>query len=244
MEIRGHPALGRLVSIARPIGRPVLHAARASRFHAAQLFGQKGRYAIAAGYHHRDHADCIDDTANTDEWQREVYIAAREIMVENGLRSVCDVGCGSAYKLVHFLGEFETIGLDLPHVIERAREQYPTRTWHSGSFENLELPRGDLVICADVIEHVGDPDALMCFLISVAKDRIVISTPARDVFYPKISKYRFGPPWNPAHLREWTRSEFRSYVGRFLDIERHEITNFEQATQMVVARLRSPAAAE
>lgn len=106
------------------------------------------------------------------------------------------------------------------------------------SFEEVELPKADLVVCADVIEHVADPDALMRFIARVAKDRVVISTPDRDLVYAGRTRYRFGPPANPAHVREWNMDEFNRYVARFLQVEKHVISNREQATQMIVGRVR------
>ena len=48
---------------------------------------------------------------------------------------------------------------------------------------------------------------------------------------------RFGPPDNPSHLREWTLAEFnRTVAGRYLAIERHELSNRIQGTQLIIAR--------
>lgn len=223
--------------------RSAWHAARACagaiRMRAARLLGAKSHYGLPPGYRHRSAISYFDDLENEDDWQREVYEAARDIMRQEGLRTVCDVGCGSGYKLVHLLGEFDTLGIDLPETIETVRRTYPQRRWVAGSFERVELPRADLVICADVIEHVADPDALMRFLTGIAKHYVVLSTPDRDLVYDWRSPNRFGPPANRAHVREWTMAEFNRYVGRFLAIERHEISNRGQGTQMIVGRVRS-----
>lgn len=208
------------------------------RFHLAPFLGAKPRFDIDPGYCSRKSPSYFDDTSNTDNWQREVYEGARAIMLEHGLRTVTDVGCGSGYKLVHLLGEFETTGVDLPQTIERTRESYPGRNWVSGSFEDIALPKADLVICSDVIEHVPDPDALIRFVAGLSKGWIILSTPARELLYDDRDRSRFGPPGNPAHLREWTMAEFHGYVGRFLEVVRHEITNRAQSTQMIVARPR------
>ena len=209
------------------------------RMRAARLLGARSLYGLPPGYRHRPTVSYFDDLENEDEWQREVYETARDILRQEGLRSVHDVGCGSGYKLVHLLGEFETLGIDLPETIERVRRAYPARQWAAGSFEQVQLPSADLVICADVIEHVADPDALMRFLTGIATHYVVLSTPDRDLVYDWRSPNRFGPPANRAHVREWNMAEFNRYVGRFLVIERHEISNREQGTQMIVGRVRS-----
>jgi SAM-dependent methyltransferase len=209
------------------------------RFGLLSLLPGRRRYEIAPGYAHRETIAFDDASGKEDQWQREVYEAARTIMVENRLRSVHDVGCGSGYKLVHMLGEFETTGIDLPENIGWVKEKYPDRRWIGAAFEDVQLGKADLVICADVIEHVTDPDALMRFILSIARDRVVLSTPDRDIAYDWRSKHRFGPPENPTHLREWNMPEFHRYIARFLKLERHEITNRGQATQMIVGRIRS-----
>ena len=219
--------------------RKLRERAYSLRFHLAPLLGRKSLYGIAPGYRHRSDVRYFDDTGNADEWQREVYLTARSIMRENGLKTVCDVGCGSGYKLVHILGEFETTGIDLPETISWVRKRYPERRWSSGSYDSLQPIKADLLICADVIEHVADPDALMRFLASSGAQWIIISTPERDRVYGGKGLCRFGPPGNLAHVREWTMQELHAYACRFFDVERHEISNREQATQMIVGRPRT-----
>lgn len=221
--------------VKRPL-RPVVQFGRALKFHSAPLLGRKKRYGIAAGYRHREEPVYFDDLENADEWQREVYVAARDLMRANGLRTVCDIGCGSGYKLVHILGEFETLGIDLPDTIDRVRVKYPDRQWLAGSFDQVRIPEHDLVICADVLEHVADPRALMQLIVSIAARWVIVSTPDRALVYSRKEAARFGPPGNLAHLREWTMPEFREFVDPFVEVERHEITNREQATQMIVGR--------
>jgi len=213
-------------------------AVKQAAFSFAPVLGGRSRFGIHAGYRHRDHIAYFDDTENSDNWQREVYETARDLAREQGLRTVYDVGCGSGYKLIHMLGEFDTTGIDLPETIEQVQARYPDRKWLAGSFEALDLPPAELVICSDVIEHVADPDALMRFICRSTRKWVVLSTPDRDLVYGWRNGHRFGPPENPSHVREWTKAEFASYVGRFLKIENHFISNRMQATQCIVGTVR------
>jgi len=222
----------------KSVYRAVREGGSAVRFHLAPIFGRKAVFGIAAGYRHRARINYFDDNDHAEEWQREVYEEARALMIEHQLRTVTDIGCGGGSKLVDILGQFETTGLDLPATIEQVRVKFPDRNWVAGSFDQVDLPTADLVVCADVIEHVANPDALMRFIAGVAKDRVVISTPDRDLEYGGRTRYRFGPPANQTHVREWTFGEFEAYVARFLHLDKHEISNREQATQMILGRVR------
>ena len=88
-------------------------------------------------------------------------------MESRGLRSVLDIGCGNGYKLVTYLGEFDTVGVEVEPCLSFLRRTYPNRLWlesgeASESFVSRSQEDGfDLVLCADVIEHIKEPDAFM-----------------------------------------------------------------------------------
>lgn len=148
-------------------------------------------------------------------------------------------GCGSAYKLITYLGEFDSVGFDVPETVDFLNKKYPDRKWLSVPFSDRSHPPADLVICSDVIEHVLNPDELMNFGTALSRKWVVLSTPDRDLVYPAQSWRHFGPPKNRCHIREWSKSEFADYVGGFIDVVEHTITDRAQATQMIVGRVRS-----
>jgi SAM-dependent methyltransferase len=195
--------------------------------------GASSQYEIFPGYKHRNHSRYDDDTALADEWQREVYVFAAKVMREEGLATIYDIGCGSGYKLMHYLDNYNTTGFDVEPTISFLREKYPDRKWRSVSFAERELASPDLIVCADVIEHVEAPDALLDFINVLSPRYIIISTPDRARVYMKGSRHLFGPPANPTHLREWSFAEFAAYIGRRFRIIEHRITNERQGTQMI-----------
>ena len=92
--------------------------------------------------------------------------------------------------------------------------------------------RGELVICADVIEHLQNPDVIVEAIKKSGAKIAVISTPDRSLIPGGMS----GPPRNPHHVREWTMKEFDSYLRQHFDVLEHYICNAEQFTQVVVLR--------
>jgi SAM-dependent methyltransferase len=205
---------------------------------ANELLGAERRYGIRGAYRHRTHYCHFDDTPYTDEYQKEVYQRAARLAQHAGARAVYDVGCGSGYKLIHYLGHFDTIGFDVPDSLEFLRRTYPNRKWEHVPFSDRSYAPADIVICSDVIEHVLDPDELMGFLLAVSKQWLVLSTPDRNREYPLLSRYQLGPPHTDHHIREWSFREFRRYVERFVDVHEHLHSNPTHATQMIVGKIR------
>lgn len=165
-----------------------------------------------------------------DEGQKEVYCFCKDFMKKHNLRSVIDVGCGSAYKLTTILSEFDTIGIETEPCYTYLQQTYPGLKWLlSGESEKTftlydELNHSDVVICSDVIEHIVNPDHLVNYLLSLQSKYYIISTPCREVLcnHPKFSDtYKpswNGPPMNDCHVREWTMEEFKQYIGKHFNI--------------------------
>jgi len=166
------------------------------------------------------------DLHETDAYQKEVYVFGQSIMKRYGLHTVVDVGCGSGYKLVKYLGNYNTIGIETEPCISFLRKTYPTRFWlNSGesekSFRSYDI-NVDLVICSDVIEHILDPNDLIAFLHSLNAKYYIISTPCRQRLVDHFARKFLDSPQNKAHVREWTMEEFKSYLSKsFTILESH-----------------------
>ena len=193
---------------------------------------QSSRFEIKRGYIHRSTVELFDDRGQTDSYQKEVYEKAASLMEQNGWQSVIDIGCGSGYKLVHCLGQYDIIGVDLEPVISQAQANFPNHTWlHSETFYPAQYET-DLILCADVIEHVQSPDWFLQWSLSFSQWKcLMISTPERD---SKRGKYHFGPPPNPHHFREWSYDEFHKFISRHYPVTSQEITNTKQASQLII----------
>ena len=188
-------------------------------------------YGIRRGYLHRKAVTLFSDEGNADEYQKEVYAFARSLYDEKKLSGVLDIGCGSAFKLLANFQNAPKAGAELN--TDWLKQQYPNETWFAFSDPTWKKYPAQLIICADVIEHVPNPDAFVEDLLEHRESKyFVFSTPDRNL---DTSPWKFGPPNNEAHYREWTFEEFEGFLSRYFRVVHHSISNHEQRTQMLVA---------
>jgi SAM-dependent methyltransferase len=195
--------------------------------------GTRQNYFIHDGYEHRKEYAYYDDRSNSDGWQDEVYRYAKEIAEAHNLQTVVDIGCGSGYKLLKYFRDQKTLGLDVAETYETLRRRYPQRQWGVGDFAGSAPADVDLVISADVIEHLLDPDQLLEFILRINPRYVVISTPDRNLMRRGV---HHGPPANPKHIREWSMAELHAYLSVRFEILEHFHSNQAQSTQCVLAR--------
>jgi hypothetical protein len=188
-------------------------------------------YRINKDYNHRETAKKFNDLNNTDEWQKEVYEKALEITINHNFKKIIDVGTGSAYKLIKYFNDYETIGYDIPKTIKVLKNLYSDKLWKD-DFESVD--ECDILIASDVIEHLKQPLDLIEFIIKCNPKKIVLSTPDREL----IDTNQNGPPKNQSHYREWNFSEFYEFISDFFVVECHFISNNIQGTQVIIARLK------
>jgi len=194
----------------------------------------ESKYNIKKGYRHRPKTDKFDDTSNEDEWQKEVYEYASQLLTNTQGETVIDLGCGSAYKLLkHFNGIF-TLGVEIEPTLSWLKKKYPHRSWIS--WNNIPKTSVDLVICSDVIEHIKDPSEFLKEIAKIDFKYLILSTPERN---SKRGQLDFGPPENVFHYREWSKKEFRSFVSKYFEVKEHFISNKTQCTQLILCTNRS-----
>jgi 2-polyprenyl-3-methyl-5-hydroxy-6-metoxy-1,4-benzoquinol methylase len=148
-------------------------------------------------------------------YQFHVYDFAKNLILNKTLTSCVDVGCGSGYKLAHIVAPVckRCVGIDQPFIVKRCKEVYPAIEWISDDFENPHNVAGekfDVIISADVIEHLLDPDILLNYLKSLShpNSTVIISTPERDIMHG-VSNIEAK---NKEHIREWNQGEFKQYL--------------------------------
>lgn len=189
-------------------------------------------YYIDENYIARTHTVDMDDHGNEDRYQNEVYLKAKELAKINNFAKIMDIGTGSGFKLIKYFDEYNTLGLDLPQIIEKNKKIYPEREW-SSAFK--PVVGYDLIIASDVIEHLLDPDDLLDLIEQSKPKLFVLSTPDRSLMRESGKK---GPPKNIHHVREWTKDEFEQYIGSRFNIIEHYISNHKDKTQLIIGKCK------
>lgn len=175
------------------------------------------RYFVKDGYRSRrrprHYQDSLEDSRR---YQVMVYEHAARIASQPHVHSVLDIGCGLGTKLIdHIKPHSQTTGLDTAGSVEQCRKRFPDAEWIAAdlSKRKTRLDRTfDLIISADVIEHLRNPDLLLNLARQSSHERtvVVLSTPDRDL---RRGTEDMGPPGNPAHVREWNQVEFAAYLS-------------------------------
>lgn len=193
------------------------------------------KYEIKKGYFHREEYTHFSDIGARFEGQKEVYETALRIAKDNNLKSVVDIGCGSGYKLINlFSNDYDTTGIEILDTYTYLKNNYKDHNWLNGEKLNYDEISADLIICSDVIEHVVDPDILLKNIKKIKGTKFIcISTPERLLAR---GWFDYGPPRNWTHTREWTGKEFRKYISNHFSIISHQITNFNEKTQLIVCK--------
>jgi hypothetical protein len=187
-------------------------------------------YHLPAGYVERTTPGYWDGHKGSGRiYQWHVYQYAVEVCRTYKLTHVLDVGCGDGDKVAIL----RAAGLHVMGLVEN-HSQVPAHlcnAFDDGIFQcDLSQPAWDtivpllhlntLILCADVVEHLVEPDILMDGLRWFNR-RVLLSTPAREYIYGPDD--RLGPPLNTLHMREWSSTEFPLYVNDFFDVVYHKI---------------------
>ncbi len=201
------------------------------------MYDNSKRYSIKVGYRENPVQatyDSSEDPAYWDEgrlknaasYQYDVYLTAARLARERHSRTLLDVGSGPPIKLSELMPSGLEISLvDQPNTARHAAELLPDAQFFSANLEDALPAIGrmfDLILCADVIEHLVDPDPCLDFMRGhlAPQGLLLISTPERDSLRGKTC---MDSP-HPMHVREWNFDEFAHFLGsRNLDIVEHRL---------------------
>lgn len=159
------------------------------------------------------------------QFQYYVYEYCLKLIKKHKLKSFMDVGCGAPVKVKQLISPHcPTITLvDQPTTKRIANKILPSARFISADLETIEMPlpeKHHIIVCADVLEHLVNPDMCMNFINANLEEEgfLVISTPERD--FLRGENCMASP--KPEHVREWNRDEFSQYI------QSHKVNILEQ----------------
>jgi glycosyltransferase involved in cell wall biosynthesis len=179
--------------------------------------------AARAGFGTARWVDLSAEYALKEEYgSSHALILERLRRAEPGLK-ILDVGCSSGLlsQAVRDLGHY-VVGIDLvEHAEVRARVDDFVRADLDDGLPDLGSSTFDVVIGADVIEHVRDPVALLAQMAAVAgpDGRLLVSTPNFGHWYPRLRAltgtfdYDRRGILDEHHVRFFTRRGFLRVIG-------------------------------
>jgi 2-polyprenyl-3-methyl-5-hydroxy-6-metoxy-1,4-benzoquinol methylase len=187
-------------------------------------------FFIDPKYMSRAKPEYATDNFSSIIFQPKVYALAHSLMSHLSINTLVDIGCGSGDKLSPFFSSgFNVIPIDQgPNTqLFQQRHGFLPISFDLESSNGLDLIVSDalaklheprsMIVCADVIEHMVNPDSLMNHIRRVmvvnGSSMVLISTPDRE----KLANPS-GPPTNRSHVREWTLNEFHSYCSQYFRV--------------------------
>lgn len=148
-------------------------------------------------------------------FQFHVYEMCRNLIATRGYTSFMDVGCGPATKVESLIQSVcnDITLIDQPSSADMIAQRVPSAKFIGLNLEQFDLNLGhqvDLIVCADVIEHLIDPRPCVEFIRRHLADGglAILSTPERDIV--RGSSCTSCP--KPEHVREWNSEEFKEFL--------------------------------
>lgn len=183
-------------------------------------------YSIKPNYVHKEKVES-KEVSPGDYWTKDrikmsslyqyhVYELAYHYYRKNQtVKTILDVGSGPGTKSFIFFSKethCKVTLVDQETVKSIAKEIFPNANFVAADLDkpNDLNEKYDLIICADVIEHLLHPENLLKTIRSSMHDEttLVISTPERDILRGRDNSYSV----HPEHVREWNTSEFIKFL--------------------------------
>lgn len=150
-------------------------------------------------------------------FQHAVYYEALRWAKAKKIHRILDVGSGPPVKLEKLkyrsLGVVQIWLMDQPSISTLIGSRWPEYKFIPADLERLDInlsEKFDIIICADVIEHLVNPLALIRFMYDTLSPngRIFLSTPERDLLR---GQECLSSP-HPMHVREWNSQELQNFL--------------------------------
>jgi SAM-dependent methyltransferase len=145
--------------------------------------------------------------------------------------SICEVGCGEGELLHHVRKQFpsaDIFGTDLSaeHIAMAAKnnekENISFSVQDAQNLTEYDDRSFDLVICAEVLEHLSNPEKGLQELLRIAKADLFVSVPNEPIW--RILNMMRGKYWHdygntPGHVNKWSIFGFPRFLQSQPDVE-------------------------
>ncbi len=131
---------------------------------------------------------------------------------------ILEVGCGQGWvaeEILRRLTDATYTGVDIREdAVAFARDLVPTATFLVGDAQNLDFDDGefDLIVCAEVLEHVSDPAKALAEMKRVSTGTGVYSVPHEPWFWlANLARGKYLRTFGnfPGHIHHWSDRGFR-----------------------------------
>jgi SAM-dependent methyltransferase len=151
------------------------------------------------------------------------------LVERTGAREVHEVGCGEGELTIRLARRgLRARGTDaFPEVLEEARRRARAAEveieFEAAPVEKLTPERhgAELILCCEVLEHLGDPEAALGVLGGLARPWLIASVPReplwRGLNLARLS-YLADLGNTPGHLNHWSRREFVRFLTRRFEV--------------------------
>ena len=145
------------------------------------------------------------------------------------VRRLLDVGCGEGYvahALARHVGARHVLAMDLsPEILREARAAYPHLSFAAASAARLPCADAsfDLVVAAEVLEHLDDPAAALAELARVCAGHCLISVPREPLWRAlNVARGKYLADWGntPGHVQHFSARTLAGVLGARFEVER------------------------
>lgn len=151
-------------------------------------------------------------------------------------KKVLDIGCRDGALTAHFAEGNDVVGADIDQeALARATEQLGITTMHvdlNGPWDEIPKSHFDVVVAAEVIEHLYYPDLVFEKIAAVLKPGGVVLGSVPNAFSLKnrvrllMGRKRNTPLHDPTHINHFTYDELQGLLSR----------SFEESTVSGIGR--------